>query len=83
MDREAEVIAILNSILSIEAGREALTSETRLLGALPEFDSLAVVAIVEALEDYFGFTANDEELTSDTFLSVGQLVQYIEGKLEQ
>tara|TARA_R110001599_G_scaffold353742_2_gene596060 strand:+ start:41064 stop:41198 length:135 start_codon:yes stop_codon:yes gene_type:complete len=44
---------------------------------------MAVVALIEALEDHFGFIANDDEMTESTFLSVGQLVQYVEGKLAQ
>ena len=80
---ETEIISILNSILRIEGGRESLTLETQLLGALPEFDSLAVVAVVEALEDYFGFAAIDEELTESTFLTVGHLAKYVEDKLAQ
>jgi len=83
MNCETEIISILNSILNIDGDRASLKSETRLLGALPEFDSMVVVAVIEALEDHFGFTANDDELTESTFLTVGQLVQYVEGKLEQ
>lgn len=83
MNCEAEIIGILISILNIEGDRASITSDTRLLGALPEFDSMAVVALIEALEDHFGFIANDDEMTESTFLSVGQLVQYVEGKLAQ
>jgi acyl carrier protein len=83
INRQIEIIGILNSILSIEGNRESLQSESRLLGALPEFDSLAVVAVIEALEEHFGFTASDEDITESTFLTVGHLVKYVEGKLEQ
>ena len=81
MKHEEEVIKILNAVLNIEAGRQAVGPETQLFGALPEFDSMTVVAVVEALEDHFGFVAEDEELTEKTFLNVGNLVNYVQSKL--
>jgi acyl carrier protein len=41
----------------------ASTLDSRLLGALPEFDSMAVVAVVTMLEDQFGITVADDELS--------------------
>jgi len=39
-------------------------------GGLPEFDSMAVVTVVTMLEDQFGITVADDELSADVFATV-------------
>jgi acyl carrier protein len=48
---------------------------------LPEFDSMAVVTVVTMLEDQFGISVADDELSADVFESVGSLCRFLEGKL--
>jgi acyl carrier protein len=52
------------------------------MGALPEFDSMAVVTVVTMLEDQFGITVADDELSGDVFETVGSLCRFLDGKLE-
>jgi acyl carrier protein len=54
---------------------------TPLLGSVPELDAIAVVNIITALEDNFGFTVEDDEISADCFESFGSLVAFVEMKL--
>lgn len=47
--------------------------DTELFGNVPELDSLAVVEVVAALEQRFGITLEADDLTIDTFATVGAL----------
>lgn len=72
---------ILAQALQLGPRADALTSASPLLGALPELDSMAVVAILTAIEDHFGFTVEDDEISAETFTTLGSLVELVERKL--
>ncbi len=77
-----QVIAILFEVLQISAdAAEKMSANTALLGAIPEFDSMAVVSIITALEDRFGFAVDDDEIDAAAFETVGSLVAFVEQKL--
>jgi acyl carrier protein len=57
-----------------------LTTDTQLLGSIPELDSMAVVSVLTALEDRFGFTIEDDEISAETFATVGSLVEFVAAK---
>lgn len=78
-----EVIRILYDVLGLDRGRLKLDSKHGLLGHLAEFDSMAVVAILTALEDQFGIAVNDDEVDAELFETVGTLVAFVERKLAQ
>lgn len=42
---------------------------------------MAVVSLLTALEEKFGFTIEDDEVDGRTFASLGDLVAFVEGKL--
>jgi len=73
------VTTVLKTILQDQSS--LLTLDTPLLGAIPEFDSMAVVSIITALEDRFGFAVDDDEIDASVFETVGTLVAFVEGKL--
>ena len=77
MDVLPRVKIILRDTLSLGARAEGLTRESSLLGAIPEFDSMAVVSVVTAIEDDFGITVQDDELSSEVFETVGALVDFV------
>ncbi len=78
-----DVKNILSSVLQLSASGAALTMESPLLGAMPEFDSMAVVSVLTALEDHYGFFIDDDEIDADVFQTVGTLVKFIEQKLNK
>ena len=75
-----EVKKILAQTLQLGAAVDAMTPATRLLGALPELDSMAVVSILTALEESFGFTVDDDEISADTFATLGTLTSFVDHK---
>lgn len=76
-----DVKSLLARSLQLGSRADALTLTSPLLGALPELDSMAVVTILTALEEHFGFTINDDEISADTFATLGSLVEFTEQKL--
>ena len=83
MNVEQEVTRILQSVLSIDSKGSAWNSETAVLGSVPELDSMAVVSILTALEEQFGFVVDDDEVDGRTFGSVGSLARFVQSKLDQ
>ncbi|MBI5430585.1 MAG: acyl carrier protein [Nitrosomonadales bacterium] len=82
MSIQTDIQSMLARSLQIGARADALNTESPLLGALPELDSMAVVNILTALEDHFGFTVDDDEISAETFATLGSLVAFVERKLE-
>lgn len=77
-----QVKAILDGVLQIDESRYSLATDTALLGALPEFDSMAVVSIITALEDRFSFVVDDDEIDAAVFETIGSLTAFVERKLQ-
>jgi len=73
------VTQVLRETLQLPASAR-LKMETQLLGGIPELDSMAVVAVMTALEDRFGFTIADDEISAETFATLGTLVAFVENK---
>jgi acyl carrier protein len=77
-----DVIRILSKTLELEESVvAAMTVSSPLLGAIPEFDSIAVLVVIAALEEKFGFTLRDDEISAEVFESVGSLSQFVEQRL--
>ena len=72
---------VLGETLQLGARAERLTAETPLLGSIPELDSMAVVNVITAMEEAFGIFVNDDEVSVDTFESVGALARFVDKKL--
>ena len=81
MDVTREVIRILDEVLSLDGRSASFTRDTHLLGAVPEFDSMAVVSLIVMLEDRFGFAVDDDEIDGATFATIGTLADFVAGKL--
>lgn len=77
-----EVKKVLRDSLQLGERVEAFTPSTHLLGDLPELDSMAVVTVITALEEYYGFTVNDDEISAETFETLGSLSAFVEQKLK-
>ncbi len=79
-DISKTVKQLLVETLSLNLAPDELAEDTPLLGNFPEFDSMAIVAVITGLEEAFGFTAEDDELTAEIFETVGSLVQFTQEK---
>lgn len=83
MNTEIEVKNLLAQSLQLGPRADALKPESPLLGAIPELDSMAVVSILTSMEEHFGFSVEDDEISADTFATFGSLVSFVEQKLAQ
>jgi acyl carrier protein len=75
------VFDVLKLVLQLE-DTTRLVLNAPLMGAIPEFDSMAVVSIIAALEERFDFSVDDDEIDASIFETVGTLVAFVEGKLQ-
>ncbi len=81
MSLPEQIANILTEVLQPGNSESLSDLATPLLGAIPEFDSMAVVTILTSLEDKFGFFVDDDEIDADIFETVGTLVAFVEQKL--
>ncbi|PWU57946.1 acyl carrier protein [Micromonospora sp. S4605] len=72
-----EVREVLVSVLGIEDRAAGLDASTPLLGSLPELDSMAVLELVAAIEERFGFTVDDGDVTAELFETLGSLSAFV------
>lgn len=81
VDIAEETLHILDEVLALSGRGLHFTPETPLLGALPELDSMAVVALLTTFEERFGIVIHDDEIDASSFASFGTLVGFLQGKL--
>ncbi len=81
MDINKEVRRILDEVLSLNGRSVAFTSDTPLLGAIPELDSMAVVTLITTLEEQLGLVVDDDDIDGATFATFGSLTDFVSGKL--
>lgn len=81
MDYKKEVLSMLDEVLSLNGRAAGFVLETPLLGAIPELDSMAVVALITTLEERFGFAVDDDEIDGAVFATVGSLVDFVQTKI--
>jgi acyl carrier protein len=74
----SDVLVMIDDTLNLGGRAAQFNADTPLLGALPELDSMAVVALLTAIEDRFGFAVADDEISGETFATVGSLTAFIE-----
>lgn len=81
MSEIAAVRDILRQTLQLGERASAFGPETPLLGAVPELDSMAVVAVLTAIEERYGVTIEDDEVSAQIFETVGSLADFVGGKV--
>ena len=63
---------LIGELLQLDDERLAqIHRETPLQGSIPEFDSMAVVALLNALEEHFGLHIEDDEISAEDFETFG------------
>jgi acyl carrier protein len=80
MDDLDVIRRILGDALSLGDRAGRLTLESPLLGAIAEFDSMAVVTVVTMLEDELGCSIDDDDLSADVFATVGSLADFVKSR---
>jgi len=78
-----DVRNILGDSLQLGDRTATLTAETALLGNLPELDSFAIVTVITGLEERYGFIVDDDEISADTFATLGDLTEFVSRKITE
>ncbi|MEO7244434.1 MAG: phosphopantetheine-binding protein [Rubrivivax sp.] len=81
MDVSKLVLDTLDEVLSLNGRARTFGRDTHLVGAVPEFDSMAVVALITTFEDRLGIVIDDDEIDGDTFRTVGSLIDFVSQKV--
>jgi acyl carrier protein len=81
----AEVDAILRALLGDTLGLDparvaAFDAGSGLFGTLPEFDSLALAALLTAIEERLEILIEDHEVDAETMETFGGLLGFIRAK---
>jgi len=76
-----EIRDVLAQTLQLGDRANDLTESTLLLGNLPELDSMMIATLLAAIEERFDISIEDDEISAETFESVGSLRSYVESKL--
>ena len=75
-----EVRSVVAQALQMQGRVGDWHAGTALLGSVPELDSMAVVTVITALEEHYGFVVDDDEISAETFATLGSLVTFVEQK---
>ena len=71
---------LLRDIFELGDRADKFTANTRLLGELPEFDSLSVVGLIEAAEERLGCQIDEDEITAEAFETVGSFAEFLKSQ---
>jgi acyl carrier protein len=78
MNVDNEIKQLLSSVLEIDASDFEPTTE--ILGAIPELDSMGVVALLTAMEETYNIVLADDEIDASVFETLGTLSDYVNSK---
>lgn len=73
--------SIIGSALHLGERADAMSESSPLLGAIPEFDSMAVVTVLTMIEDEFGLTIGDDDVSGEVFETLGTLTAFVEERI--
>ena len=77
-----EIKQILNTVLQLDGRGSDWDRDTMLLGSVPEIDSMAVVTILTTVEERYDVIVEDDEVSGETFATLGTLVDFVTEKVE-
>ncbi len=76
-----EVRQLIGEILQLGDRVRGLGPDSPLLGSIPEFDSMVVVTLINALEQRFDIQVADDEISGETFETVGKVYEFVREKV--
>lgn len=82
MALQDDLRSLLDRTLNLEGRAASFDRDTPLIGAVPELDSMGVVALITAFEESFGFSVDDDEIDGAVFQTFGTLLDFVSAKLE-
>lgn len=60
---------------------DQLTADTEVLGNFPQFNSLTIVSVIGSIEDELDCVIDDDDITADIFVTVGDLAEFIAARM--
>ncbi len=72
---------MFDDTLNLQGRSADWTQDTPLLGAIPEFDSIAVVTLISAIEQTFHFHIDDDDISASIFATLGSLTEFIADRM--
>lgn len=75
MDIQIQLTELLSNILSRPA--TDFNADTRLLGEMPDFDSMALMLLLTEVSQSFSLDVQDAGFDTETFYSVATLTDFI------
>ena len=76
-----DIRQIVGDVLQLGSRANELAADTPLMGGIPEFDSMAVISVLTAIEERYDIFVDDDEITAEVFESLGTLKDFVELKL--
>ena len=76
-----DVTNLVISCLGMPEGSLPARPSTRVLGAIPEMDSMSVVTILISIEEQFDIVVHDDEIDAAIFETIGSLTDFVLSKL--
>ncbi|MBK7542193.1 MAG: acyl carrier protein [Candidatus Competibacteraceae bacterium] len=76
-----DVRRLVIELLHLDDRTEKFGPDTPLLGSVPEFDSIAVIALLKAMEDRFGIQVADDEISAEDFETVGRVYEFVQDRM--
>lgn len=77
----ADVQRLIGEVLQLGDRAQKLDRSTPFMGNLPELDSVSVLALLVALEERFGVSIDDDEISATDFATVGSFYEFVNSKL--
>ena len=74
---QQQVLVLLDEVLSLNGRGLQFDADSPLLGSVPELDSMAVLAVIHAIEERFGISIPDDEIDGSSFATVGTVVDFV------
>jgi acyl carrier protein len=81
MDTLNTLLGMIDDVLGLKGKAMEFTIASKLLGAVPGLDSMAVLALIERIESHFDITVDDAEMDGSLFASVGTLHDFVTRRL--
>jgi acyl carrier protein len=76
-----DVKNIFSATLNLGDRQVLLQANTILLGNIPELDSMAVINVISAIEEYFDIVVTDDEINGETFATMESLCNFVDQKI--
>lgn len=76
-----DIRQLIGELLQLGDRTAGWNPDTPLMGSVPEFDSMAVMALIQVLEEQFGIQIADDEISAETFETVGRVHEFVWDKV--